>query len=228
MDELAEFPAAVLDNLRQPLEEGRVVVCRASASVAFPARFMLIAAMNACRCGADGAPGSCSCNETARSRYLSRISGPLLDRFDLRVRVRRPAVEDLLTPRLSGPGTSHQAEPSAVVAARVVKARGRAIERGVHANAELPSWRLDELAPLGPGARRLLARRLRDGRLSARGLDRVRRVALTLADLAGAEGPLSDEHVLTALALRCPNVLGQGTEPSAEPMAPGALAGSAL
>ena len=90
LDELAEFPGSVLDNLRQPLEEGRVVVCRASAAVAFPARFMLVAAMNACRCGADGSPGSCRCPEVARARYAARISGPLLDRFDLRIRVRRP------------------------------------------------------------------------------------------------------------------------------------------
>lgn len=207
LDELAEFPASVLDNLRQPLEEGRVVVCRASASVAFPARFMLVAAMNACRCGADGSPGSCRCAESSRARYVSRISGPLLDRFDLRVRVRCPDVEDLLSPTAGG-ALRVESEPSCMVAARVAGARRVAQERGVQANAELPSWRLDELAPLSPGGRRLLERRLREGQLSARGLDRVRRVALTVADLAGSGGPLSEEHVLLALALRAAGALG--------------------
>ncbi len=216
LDELAEFPGYVLDNLRQPLEEGRVVVCRASAAVAFPARFMLVAAMNACRCGADGSPGSCRCPDAARARYVSRISGPLLDRFDLRLRVRRPDVEALLgahrpTPS-STPGTA--GETSAVVAARVAQARQHAREsRGVRCNAELPSSQLEQVAPLSSGSRRLLGRRLRDGRLSARGLDRARRVALTVADLAGDDGPLREEHVLLALALREPEPFGSELQP---------------
>jgi magnesium chelatase family protein len=217
LDELAEFPAPVLDNLRQPLEEGRVVVCRASATVAFPARFMLVAAMNACRCGADGSPGSCRCVESSRARYVGRISGPLLDRFDLRVRMRRPEVEDLLSP--NSPGVARTAsEPSSVVAARVAAARRAAQDRGVRSNAELPSWSLDKLAPLSSGGRRLLERRLREGQLSARGLDRVRRVALTVSDLAGRQGPLSGEDVLLALALRAPGALGAETTAGADPV----------
>ncbi len=214
LDELAEFPTGVLDNLRQPLEEGRVVVCRASGTVAFPARFMLVAAMNACRCGADGSPGSCRCSSSARSRYAARVSGPLLDRFDLRVRVPRPLVEDLLRPAgLAGEGPS---EPSSTVAARVSDARGRARQRGAPTNAQLPAGRLDDVAPVSGGGRRLLERRLREGRLSARGLDRVRRVALTVADLAGDEAPLSEEHILVALALRAPGqqAPGAGAEPA--------------
>ena len=204
LDELAEFPGPVLDNLRQPLEEGRVVVCRASATVAFPARFMLVAAMNACRCGADGSPGSCRCPPAARARYVARISGPLLDRFDLRVRVRRPEVDELLGPGANGvPG-----EPSLVAARRVERARERARQRGVRCNAELSAVALSEVVPLSAGARRLLEHRLREGRLSARGLDRSRRVALTVADLAGDDVPLREEHVLVALALRVPGILG--------------------
>jgi magnesium chelatase family protein len=182
-------------------------VCRASAAVAFPARFMLVAAMNACRCGADGSPGACSCTEAARARYAGRISGPLLDRFDLRIRVHRPDVEDLLRngPRRS---SSDSAGTSSEVAARVSNARRRAQGRGVTVNAELPAGQLDEVAALTLGARRLLERKLREGRLSARGLDRVRRVALTVSDLAGHDGPLSEEDVLLALALRVPGVLG--------------------
>jgi magnesium chelatase family protein len=194
LDELAEFPGAVLDNLRQPLEEGRVVVCRASGSVAFPARFMLVAAMNACRCGADGSPGSCRCSGTARARYVARLSGPLLDRFDLRIRVPRPLVEDLLR-RDDGPAPRGAAEPSAAVAARVAQARGRARQRGAPTNAQIPARRLDDLAPLSP-----------------RGLDRVRRVALTVADLARDDLPLQEEHILLALALRAPGAPGSEVE----------------
>jgi magnesium chelatase family protein len=168
---------------------------------------MLVAAMNACRCGADGAAGSCRCAESSRARYVGRISGPLLDRFDLRVRVRLPDVEDLLSPR-TGVVVRTVSEPSSVVAARVARARRAAQDRGVRANAELPSRSLDERAPLSQGGRRLLERRLREGQLSARGLDRVRRVALTVADLAGREVPLGEEDVLLALALRASGALG--------------------
>ena len=121
LDELAEFPPGVLENLRQPLEEGRVVVCRASGAVSFPARFLLVGAMNACRCGSDGSPGSCRCSDAARARYASRVSGPLLDRFDLRVRVPQPEVGALLAPRATQ-GTVPPDEPTATVAARVAQA----------------------------------------------------------------------------------------------------------
>jgi magnesium chelatase family protein len=205
LDELAEFPGYVLDNLRQPLEDGRVVVCRANASVAFPARFLLVAAMNACRCGADGSPGSCRCPSAARQRYLGRISGPLLDRFDLRVRVRRPEVAELFAPEAGRAGS----EASAVVAKRVAAARELAHWRGVRCNSELPTPQLERYGPLSAGARRLLERRLHEGRLSARGLHRARRVALTVADLAGCEGALSEEHVILALALRGSGMLGE-------------------
>jgi magnesium chelatase family protein len=205
MDELAEFPGPVLDNLRQPLEEGRIVVCRASATVEFPARFLLVAATNACRCGGDGSPGSCRCRPAARARYVGRISGPLLDRFDLRVRVRRPEAEEII----GGANERElEGEPTCVVAARVAAARERAHARGVPANSQLAAEMLPEVAPLSASARRLLERRLRDGGISARGLDRIRRVALTVADLGGDQPPLGDEHVLVALALRSPGILG--------------------
>jgi magnesium chelatase family protein len=223
MDELAEFPGAVLDNLRQPLEEGRIVVCRASAAVEFPARFLLVAAMNACRCGGEGSPGSCRCAPAARARYVGRVSGPLLDRFDLRVRVKRPEVEDLLG---TGRGGGAHGEPTSVVAARVAAARERARQRGVRSNSELRSRDLPEQAPLASGARRLLERRLRDGRLSARGLDKARRVALTVADLAGDDVPIREDHMLMALALRAAGVLGP--EDDAQPGAATPLDRTAL
>ncbi len=226
LDELAEFAPHVLDHLRQPLEEGRVVVCRAAAAVAFPARFLLVAAMNACRCGSDGSPGSCRCSEPARERYRARVSGPLLDRFDLRVRVSQPDVGALLaapggparapgrpgpSPKAPGTPADQGEEPTSVVAARVARARWRARERGLRCSSELPASQLDELAPLSPGARRLLERRLREGLLSARGLHRAWRVALTVADLAGHDGPLSEEHVLLSLALRGEGIADDGS-----------------
>ncbi len=200
LDELGEFPLDVLDTLRQPLEEGQVLVCRARASVTFPASVLLVAATNPCPCGGSGSPGGCRCTETARARYATRLSGPLLDRFDLRVLVDPPDVSELL-PVLA---TAHAAaaESTAAVAARVVAARQRAAQRGLRCNAELPSSELDARAPLTVDARRLLEVRLRQGRLSARGLHRIRRVARTLADLAGRDGPVTVEDVQTALALR--------------------------
>ena len=194
LDEMSEFPAAVLDALRQPLEEGVVRVCRARASVTFPARFLLGGATNPCPCGEGGVDGSCRCRPAARQRFTRRLSGPLLDRFDLRVVVTRPDAGSVL----GGPS----GEGSAAVAARVAAARELARARGVRCNAELPAGLLDELAPLASGAGRLLEHRLRAGLLSARGLHRVRRVARTIADLGGATGPVSEEHVCLALSLR--------------------------
>ncbi|MCU4183761.1 YifB family Mg chelatase-like AAA ATPase [Acidiferrimicrobium sp. IK] len=198
LDELAEFPADVLDTLRQPLEEGRVLVCRARAAVSFPARFLLVAATNPCPCGGDGSPGGCRCSEASRTRYAARVSGPLLDRFDLRVGVERPDVTDLIAPA----GARPPGESTSTVAGRVARARQQAADRGVASNAEIPAARLDDLAPLSPSGRRLLEVRLRQGRLSARGLHRVRRVARTLADLQGGPGPIDEEAVHAALALR--------------------------
>jgi magnesium chelatase family protein len=195
MDELGEFPPAVLDTLRQPLEEGVVRVARARHTVTFPARFLLVAAMNPCPCGEGGPYGSCRCSEAARTRYCRRLSGPLLDRFDLRVVVSRPDVGQLL-------GTS-PAPSSAQVAGRVAAARALAASRGVRCNAELDRTALDRLAVLSPAAGTLVEHRLRSGRLSARGLDRVKRVARTVADLAGEEaGVLDERHVAVALELR--------------------------
>jgi magnesium chelatase family protein len=194
LDELAEFATHVVDGLRQPLEEGVIRVARAAATVTFPARFLLVAAMNPCPCGYGGRPGGCRCTDAARARYHRRLSGPLLDRFDLRVEVTRPTVTDLL---------GHaRGEPSADVRARVLAARAVAARRGFRANADLPTDRLDELAPLSPDAADVVAGALQSGRLSARGLHRVRRVARTVADLEDAPAELTAAHVATALSLR--------------------------
>ena len=193
LDELGEFAPAVLDGLRQPLEEGVIRLARARASASLPARFLLIAATNPCPCG-GGQPGNCECDDAARLRYLRRLSGPLLDRFDLRVGVARPAVDDLLA---TGGG-----EPTAVVAARVAAARRRSVERIGMSTASIPPSLLDELAPLHPAARVRLREELEAERLTGRGYHRIRRVARTLADLASADELVLDEHVVMALQMR--------------------------
>jgi magnesium chelatase family protein len=201
LDELGEFDPSVLDNLRQPLEEGVIRVARASAKVTFPARLLLVAAMNPCPCGEGVAPGSCRCTPSARARYARRLSGPLVDRFDLRVEVGRPDVAELLS---GGTG-----ESTADVARRVAQAREITAGRGSTVNARLPAWRLDDVAKLDRQATSLVERALRAGRLTGRGLGGVRRVARTIADLAGHEGVLCVEHVSAALALRAePTFLG--------------------
>jgi magnesium chelatase family protein len=194
LDELAEFARPVLDALRQPLEEGVVRVCRARAAVCYPARFLLVAAMNPCPCGEGGPPGACRCSEAARLRYGRRLSGPLLDRFDLRLDVARPDALQLL----GGP----PGESSAAVAARVAAARAVAATRGVTCNAQLSGWALEEATALDHDAAALLESGLRAGTHSARGLQRIRRVARTLADLAGRDGPLGEADICLALQLR--------------------------
>lgn len=191
LDELGEFAPAVLDGLRQPLEEGVVRITRARASVTLAAGFLLVAATNPCPCGPAGA---CVCGPAELARYRRRLSGPLLDRMDLRVPVARPDVEDLLV--------GDAGEPTVVVAARVADARAVAAERQGCLNAALPGARLADVAPLRAGAQQLLRRQLERGRLSARGLHRVTRVARTLADLHGDDGALDADVVRAALALR--------------------------
>jgi len=194
LDELGEFAPSVLDGLRQPLEEGVVRVARARATTTLPARFLLLAATNPCPCG-GGAPGACACDDGQRARYLRRLSGPLLDRFDLRVPVARPEVDELLL------GSS--GESSAAVATRVRRARDVAIERSGGLNAAITASMLDTVAPLQRAAQRLLRTELERDRLTGRGYHRVRRVARTIADLDPfGDEIIREEHVLTALQFR--------------------------
>lgn len=193
LDEMGEFSPAALDSLRQPLEEGVVRVARAARSVAMPARFLLVAAMNPCPCGEGGSPGGCRCSDAARARYNRRLSGPLLDRFDLRVGVRRPSPYMLL----DGP----REESSQEVSRRVAAARELAAERGVRVNSEIPPHRLDDLAPLTSAARSVLRQALERHELTGRGMVRVRRVARTIADLRG-QSTIDEQVIGSALALR--------------------------
>lgn len=139
---------------------------------------------------------ACRCTEAARARYRRRLSGPILDRFDLRVAVHRPDPAALLA--------TEQGEPTAAVAERIARARRLAARRGIETNAAIPARALDALVPLDHGAARMLEMALTQGRLTARGLARVRRVARTVADLAGLDpvAPLGVEPVALAMALR--------------------------
>lgn len=196
LDEMGEFPPSVIDALRQPLEDGVVRISRARATITLPARFLLVGATNPCPCGEASERVGCRCSEAARARYRRRLSGPILDRFDLRIPVHRPEPTSLLSP---GGG-----EASAPVAERVAAARALARARGVEANAQIPAQALDALAPMDDEATSLLEDSLRRGRLTARGLARVRRVARTVGDLAGSapDAPLGAEAVALAMALR--------------------------
>lgn len=193
LDELGEFPPAVLDALRQPLEDRVIRVSRAAATAAFPASFLLMAATNPCPCGF--APSlECSCGPAAIARYRRRLSGPLLDRFDLRLVVSAARHREVVA---GDPG-----ESSAVVAERVARARDRARGRGVAVNAELSAAALAEFTRLTPAGTAVVSRAIEQGRLSGRGLRRVRCVALTLDDLRGGDGVLDEEVLGAALVLR--------------------------
>jgi len=203
LDELPEFDPRVLDSLRQPLENGEVSVSRANHRVTYPARFMLVAAMNPCRCGHAFEPGyACKRGRIDRctSDYQMRISGPLMDRIDLRIEVPAVTAADLILPPA--------AEGSAEVAARVAAARD--IQRARYAaaglphigtNAEAPASVLEEIARADAQGERLLRDAAETMRLSARGYHRVLRVARTLADLDGAE-KVGRLHLAEALSYR--------------------------
>lgn len=199
MDELPEFPRNVLETLRQPIETGEVVVSRANAHMRYPCRFMLAAAANPCKCGhmADAAR-ACARVPQCGEDYLGRISGPLMDRFDLRVDVPPVAFTDLDLPP-SG-------DTSATVADRVARARLRQSDRfadqaNLHTNADLEGQMLDEVATPSEEGRALLTRVAEKFGLTARGYHRVLRVARTIADLDGSES-VQQPHVAEAVSFR--------------------------
>jgi magnesium chelatase family protein len=199
LDEMPEFTRRALEVLRQPIEQGRVVVARASRTVQFPARFMLIGAMNPCPCGFRGHPRrACRCTPLQLARYAARLSGPLRDRLDLVV-----DVPPLPVDALAAAGTG---EPSAAVAARVEAARAIQLRRlqgaGVRTNAELEGEALRRTCGLEPAARRVLGQAATRMALSARSHDRILKVARTIADLAGAP-EIDAGHVAEALQFRC-------------------------
>ena len=212
LDELPEFGREALEGLRQPLESGEVHLARAARRVTLPARFQLVAAMNPCPCGYHGHPRiACHCPPSAVRRYGQRISGPLLDRIDIRVAL-QPAPVGMLVGALGGGGRpaaagssqGGEAPSGARIGARVTEARARMVAREVQGgapNADLDGRGLDAVAPLGPEAAALLERVARGSAMSARAVQSVRRVARTVADLAG-EADVGVRAVGVALGLR--------------------------
>ncbi|SFY25130.1 YifB family Mg chelatase-like AAA ATPase [Streptomyces atratus] len=199
LDEAPEFSMRALDALRQPLESGHVVVARSAGVVRLPARFLMVLAANPCPCGRHSLSGAgCECPPSAVRRYQARLSGPLLDRVDLRVVVDPVRRQDLM-----GPGS--RGEPTASVAARVQEARARAADRlagtAWSSNSEVPGHELRTRLVAAPGALMEAERDMERGLLTARGLDRVLRVAWTVADLRGADRPDASD-VAVALELR--------------------------
>jgi magnesium chelatase family protein len=201
LDELPEFAPAVLDSLRQPLESGETVIARANARVTFPARFQLIAAMNPCKCGLAGTPGhTCKRGDACAADYQGRVSGPFLDRIDIRVDVPAVSAADMIGPAA--------AESSATVAARVRAAREIQRERylspghpAIFTNAAAPATLIEAVVDPDKDSQRLMLQAAERFSLSARAYHRVLKVARTLADLAGSE-KVARPHIAEALSYR--------------------------
>ncbi|MHA6299573.1 YifB family Mg chelatase-like AAA ATPase [Devosia sp. CAU 1758] len=202
LDELPEFAPNVLDSLRQPLESGETVIARANARVSYPSRFQLVAAMNPCKCGMAGTPGhSCKRGAACASDYQGRVSGPFLDRIDIRVDVPSVSAADMITP-------GAPAESSADVAQRVAAARERQRQRYAAAghpqvltNAAAPSALIEKLVEPDRESQSLLLQAAERFNLSARAYHRVLKVARTLADLSGAD-KVARPHIAEALSYR--------------------------
>ncbi|NMN99732.1 YifB family Mg chelatase-like AAA ATPase [Gordonia sp. TBRC 11910] len=195
LDECAEMGAKVLDSLRQPIEEGEVRIARRDGEAHYPSRFQLVLAANPCAC-APPHDVDCICSAISRRRYLGKLSGPLMDRVDIRVRMEPPGNMALV---------SATGEPSDVVRARVVEARAAAAQRwsefGWLTNGEVPGSALRQHFRLPPAVLRPIELFLRDGRVTARGADRALRLAWTLNDLRGGAEPTEDD-VAQALLFR--------------------------
>jgi magnesium chelatase family protein len=198
LDELAEFPRATLEVLRQPLEEGMVTIARAAGTHTFPARFTLVASMNPCPCGFRGARGAdCRCDDAAVQRYLGKLSGPLLDRIDLHVGVSSVSFDELVQTAAN--------EDSATIRARVEVARDVQTTRfstaTIATNAAIPAADVRRYCGVDADSLGLLEGAVNRGTLSARAFDRITRVARTIADLAGSEH-ITRKHVAEALIYR--------------------------
>ncbi len=194
LDELPEFARSALEALREPLETQRILISRAARQAEFPAGFQLIAAMNPCPCGHLGSPlHACRCSPDVVARYQGRISGPLLDRIDLRVEV--PAVHAQTL------GAAPDGEPSHLIAARVADARSLALARQACPNSALAGKALEQHCVLAPAAAGLLQSAARRMGWSARGFHRVLRIARSVADLASSEA-ITPEHLAEAIQYR--------------------------
>ncbi len=205
MDEFPEFPRAVLETLRQPIETGEVTVARANAHIRYPCRFLLVAAANPCRCGHMGdAAQACSRAPACGADYMGRISGPLLDRFDLRLEV--PAVRflDLETP---APAETSARIAARVAAARMIQSQRFAAHPNVRVNADASGAVLDQIAVLSAECRALIHKASDKLGLTARGYHRILRTARTIADLDNSD-MIAPHHLAEAISYRLPFVAG--------------------
>ncbi len=200
LDELPEFPKQVTETLRQPLEDRRITITRASGHCTFPSNFMLVCAMNPCRCGYYGHPTKkCSCKADDIKKYMSRISGPLLDRIDIQIEVSSLTFDEL--------SIAEAGESSSAIRARVNAARNLAVQRfrtggeGIYANADMSSSQIRRYAKADEAGMALLRAAYDNMGLSARGHDRILRVARTIADLAGEE-IIGAVHMAEAIRMR--------------------------
>ena len=199
LDELPEFKRTVLEVMRQPMEERKVTISRARISVDFPANFMLVASMNPCPCGYFNHPEKpCSCGAGVVQRYLSRVSGPLLDRIDLHVEVTPVTFEEMIAHR--------PAETSHAIRERVIRARAVQSDRfrqteDIHCNAMMPSSQVREVCTISDAGRTLLKNAMEKLGLSARAYDRILKVSRTIADLDGG-GMIRNEHLAEAIQYR--------------------------
>lgn len=205
MDEFPEYSRAVLETLRQPIETGEVVVARANAHIRYPCRFMLVAAANPCKCGQLTDPNrACSRAPLCGDDYLGRISGPLMDRFDLRIEVPPVAFTDLDLP---DSGDSSETIAARVAHARDIQTKRFALSSNVRVNADAEGQILEDIATPDTEGRDLLIRAADRFKLSARGYHRILRVARTIADLDGAT-QVTTPHVAEALSYRLPGSAG--------------------
>ena len=198
LDELPEFTRSALEVMRQPLEEGTIAIARAAGTFVYPARFTLVASMNPCPCGFRGTrTNDCRCDDAAVARYVAKLSGPLLDRIDLHVDVMRVAFDEMVA---RVPAESSSSVRARVQASRAVQAR-RYAKTPYHANAAVAGSDVRRFCTLDDGATALLRNASAKGHLSARALDRIARVARTIADLAGHDA-IEAAHVAEAIGYR--------------------------
>jgi len=201
LDELPEFPRNVLEVMRQPLEDGTVCIARAAMSLTFPARFMLAAAMNPCPCGFhNDRTRECHCTPPMIQRYISKISGPLLDRIDIHIDVPAVNYKELR-------GSDSKAESSAQIRERVVRARDVQLNRFAaagernYSNAQMSSRQIRAYCDLGSDSERMLERAMQQQGLSARAHDRILKVARTIADMEGS-AQIESKHIAEAIQYR--------------------------
>jgi magnesium chelatase family protein len=198
LDELPDFSRSAVEVMRQPLEEGTVTIGRAAGTFTYPARFQLVASMNPCPCGYRGTrTNECRCDDAAVAKYVGKLSGPLLDRIDVQIEIARVPFDDMV----SGEAT----ERSVQIRNRVMAARVRQLRRfantALRCNADIPGNAMRRYCVLNEPAMRLLALASAKRQFSARALDRIARVARTIADLADSD-EIASEHVAEAVQYR--------------------------